>query len=128
VKTDSRALIWNATNELGDWFSRLGGGNRYFGMYESEIFLYVACRILDQHTGTTFVDEFVHPLFLEHGKKPILKSNECISKISENEQELKLLVLDYVLHIDEKLRRNSEASNRWSEFLLRVSADSDDAV
>lgn len=120
MKTDSRTLIWNATTELGDWFSRFGGGNRYFGMYESEIFLYVACRILDQHTGTTFVDEFVHPLFLDHGKKPIVKSNECISKILENEQDLKQLVLDYALNFDEKLRKNNETSTRWTEFLRRV--------
>jgi len=120
MNIDNRNLIWRATSELGDWFSRLGGGNRYLGMFESEIFLYVACRTLDQHTGTSFVDEYVHPLFLEHGQKPIIKSNQYISKISENEQELKNLVLSYALNFDEKLRKNNEASTQWTEFLRKA--------
>jgi len=120
MNIDNRNLILRATSELGDWFSRLGGGNRYFNMVESEIFLYVACKTLDQHSGTSFVDEYVHPSFIEHGQKPIIKSNEYISKVSASEQEVKDLVLSYLLNFDEKLRKNDEISIRWTDFIQRI--------
>jgi len=120
MKVSDRDLMWRATSELGDWFSRLGGANRYFNMVESEIFLYVACKTLDQHAGSFFVDEYVHQRLLEHGQKPIMKANAYISEISARELELRDGVLDYLFHCDRKLRKANEISNRWEAFLRRV--------
>jgi len=44
--------VWRAMWELGDYFSRLGGAARPRNMAESEIHLYIACKIIELNDKT----------------------------------------------------------------------------
>jgi len=112
-------LLWRATCEIGDWFSRLGGANCYRSMIESEVFLYVGCKTLDKKDDSNLVEEFVHPKFLEFGKVAIDKANMYLAEISATDEELNDLVAKYLKHYDQKLRNTNEVSERWEHFLQK---------
>jgi len=112
-------LLWRATNEIGDWFSRLGGSNRYLGMVESEIFLYIVCKTLDTHTNSDFIAEFVDPRIIEYGKDAVRNANNHIGNISATQPELNQLLSEYLNHYDQKVQVTNEASKRWNEFLSK---------
>lgn len=117
-------LVFLATAELGDWFSLLGGANRYRGMRESDIFLYIACKILDDHRMTNLVGEFIYPEFITCGKNAIHKANKHLAALSlKNESELKAFIAEYTSFYDEKLKKTDDYSAQWTDFLKKFNAN-----
>lgn len=115
---DNKALIRAATWEMGDWFSRLGGANRYPGMYESDIFLYIGCTALDLHLNTDLSEELVHPRLVLHAKNSAVKANDLLAKLEGGEDEIRSLVAGFARHHDRKL--SNERSPQWIDFVGRA--------
>jgi len=113
----NQQILWRATSEIGDWFSFLGGSNRYMGMCESEIFLYIGSRILDIHIGTNYVSEYVSPKFLEAGSQPVKKIDSLLLELTGTSDQIKELLSEYVAHYDKKLCIRNEQSYYWLKFI-----------
>lgn len=114
--------LWRATNLVGDYFSRLGGAGRYAGMYESEIFLFVACRTLDIVEGTDYVSRFVSAQFLAAAAAVIPAANLELEILQQQPADIHNIILEYVLYYDARL--NNERCCCWNAFCEEISRTS----
>jgi hypothetical protein len=106
---------WRAMCELGDYFSRLSGAARPHNMAESEIHLYIACKIIELNDETFNSGEYIDRAFIKAATPVIEKANSYLSNISLPTTELMTFVMDFYKYADEKLNSIKKTS-RWEAF------------
>jgi len=106
---------WCAMCELGDYFSRLGGAARPRNMAESEIHLYIACKIIELNDENFDSGEYTDRAFIKAATPVIEKANSYLSNISLPVSELIPFVMDFYEYADEKLKA-IEKKSKWQTF------------
>jgi len=101
--------------ELGDYFSRLGGAARPRNMAESEIHLYIACKIIELNDETFYSSEYLDQTFIKAATPLIEKTNSCLSNISLPATELMPFVMVFFKYADGKLN-SIDKTSRWHAF------------
>ena len=112
---DNQNLTWHAMCELGDYFSCMGGAARPRNMAESEIPLYIACKIIELNDKTFNSGEYLDRAFIKAATPVIEKANSYLSNISLPVTELMPFVMDFYKYADEKLN-SIEKTSRWQAF------------
>ena len=107
--------LWLASCELGDYFSRLGGSARYFNMSESEISLYIGCRLAERYFPSFDKKDYLDSCFLEAAKPVLEKADKQIEAVSANNESIIQIIREFVQYADSKLK--ADKSNRWLEFV-----------
>ena len=106
---------WKAMCELGDYFSKMGGAARPRNMAESEIPLYVACKLIELHDISFNSNEYLDRAFLKAAVPVLEKTDSYLLKISLSFAELMSFVLEFYIHFDKKLKANDKTT-RWKVF------------
>ena len=106
--------IWLAMCELGDYFSCLGGAARPMNMSESEIPLYIACKLCELHDAKFSATEFLDHSFIEAAKPVIEEANSYLLNVSLSSSDLIPFVTEFYEHANTKL--GSDKSSRWGAF------------
>jgi len=122
MSKDSQEL-WNVLCELGDYFSRLGASARYSQMTESEIPLYVASRLMQQHLPTFEPGEFIDRRFMEAASPVLDKVDAHICAVSAENGSLADLIIEFVRYADSKLQPQGRSS-QWNRFVDMVNKTS----
>lgn len=112
-QTDQQ-LMWRATCDLGDWFSRMGGGARYGGMKESDIFLYVAASAAEKAYLILDRKDYITNEFAHAAKNAAEKADHRLSQLQSSKVVLEELVRGYIDQYDRKLE--NERSPEWIRF------------
>ncbi len=112
---EKQNYTWRAMCELGDYFSRLGGSARPRNMAESEIHLYIACKIIELNDKTFNPGEYLDQAFVEAATPVIEKADSYLSTIYLSATELMPFVMDFYKYADEKLNP-IEKTLRWQAF------------
>ncbi len=110
-RDDINRAIW----ELGDYFSRLGGVARPSNMVESEIYLYVFCKLIETNDASFKSKEYLSQIFLEAAKPKIQRTNSFIEKVSLSLEELIPFVLSIYEYADNKIN-DTDKTMRWELF------------
>lgn len=103
---------WMAMNELGDYFSRLGGAARPRNMAESEIPLYVITKLLELHTPAFRSEEYLNLPFLNAAELVLKTVNAYLKRISLNKEGLFPFLRKLYDYADAKLD-DAEKTDRW---------------
>ena len=101
--------------ELGDYFSRMGGAARPRNMRESEIHLYIACQLLENHNSKFNSTKYLNPDFVEAAMPVIENTNTYLSKVSLSPSEILPFATEIYQYADNKLG-DAQKSSRWEEF------------
>lgn len=100
---------------LGDYFSRMGGAARPHNMAESEIQLYIACKLIKLHDDSFNLNKYLDSEFIDAAAPVIGKSNSYLSRVSLSLTDLFPFVLIFYVYADEKLKP-IEKTKRWYLF------------
>ena len=104
-------ILWSATSEVAEHFSKMGGSNRPSRMLDSDVFLYVATeamRLISKNPQHKFPDiGWISEALSERRNKII----GILSNLVESE-EAKITVDEYIIHYDSKLKR-ADKSDAW---------------
>ena len=111
---DNYNYTWLAMCELDDYFSCLGGTARPMNMSESEIPLYIACKLCELHDAKFSATEFLDHSFIEAAKPVIEKANSYLLNVSLSSSDLIPFVTEFYEHANTKL--GSDKSSRWGAF------------
>lgn len=109
---DNQHNIWMAMSELDEYFSQLGGAARPRNMAESEIPLYVACKIFELHDNTFKSKDYLDCDFLDDAALVLEKSDVYLKNVTLNASELVTFILDLYENVNLKLR-DSDKTSRW---------------
>jgi len=112
-RTDQQ-LMWRATCDLGDWFSRMGGGARYGGMKESDIFLYVAASVAEKAYLILDRKDYITNEFVHAANNAAEQADRRLSQLQSSKVVVEELVLGYIDQYDRKLA--NERSPEWIRF------------
>lgn len=105
-----------ALTELGDYFSRLGGSARYFGMSDSEIPLYIACRLAQSAMPSFKPEDYLHFEFVKAAAPALEKTNHHLSSLKATGHDLTKLLEEFLEYADSKLKPEHK-SPAWVRFL-----------
>ncbi|MEA3486715.1 MAG: hypothetical protein U9R20_03575 [Thermodesulfobacteriota bacterium] len=111
----NQSYAWEAMCEIVDYFSCMGGTGRPSNMAESEIPLYVACKLIELHDDLFNSDEYIDRVFAEAAAPVIERANSYLSKVSVPFAELIPFVLDFYEYADKKLKP-IDKTTRWNAF------------
>lgn len=111
-----------ALNVAGDYFSRMGGGNRPFSMRESDIFLYICCRLLELHIENFRFDEFLSPSVTTAAEPISDRVMEHLSNITLKNEELAPFIIEFCNYANGKFRE-TDISQSWIDFIQFVKND-----
>lgn len=115
--------LWSALNELGDWFSRLGGSARYAGFNLSDIPLFLgvtlSTHLLGHKIDVRKTDEFVSRDFIQAAEPILPKVYAHIERISfENDAEGLKFIKEFMDYSDRKFVSNRyDRSYAWQRFI-----------
>lgn len=97
--------VWMAVGELGDWFSRLGGAARYQGFSDSEIPLYIGCKLVEMIDDDFNSSEYYGKRFIEAAGSSVAKADSILKGIDKsNIDELRQLVVEFVKYSESKTK------------------------
>lgn len=110
-------LLGEATNELGDYFSRLGGSARYQGMEETDVPLFVCFLIaeLSKLDLSSFEYNWVKN-FERHGESSVVKARKILALMPWSKETGTDAINSYIGKINKSFRKN-DANRRWANFL-----------
>ena len=110
-------LVREATNELGDYFSRLGGSARYQGMEETDIPMFVCFLIAElANLDLNSFDYHWVQTFKRHGEGSVAKAKEILASRTWTKDIATRAIDSYVVQVNKVLRTNSHGQ-RWINFL-----------
>lgn len=109
---DDHHIIWSAFSLLFDYFSRLGGAARYPNMSDTEIPLYIACRLLQKHLPEFNQDDFIDQRFIKSAQPVIEQIHDYIDSVKAEGTSLVTLVQEFIEHINSKLEPQ-ERTSQW---------------
>ncbi len=111
---DNLNNTWLAVSEIVEYFSLMGGSARQGNMQDSDIPLYVACKILKHHKDSFEIDKYLVPdnavIKAESSMKK--RTDAIIRKVKVADVDLFPFLLDFYNHYDLKLKENDKA-NKW---------------
>lgn len=107
--------IYRALSDLGDYFSRLGGGARYLNMYESDIPLYIACQLAKKHSPFFEPNDYVGHKFIDATSPVLKKVHSHLDLVSAQGDELAGLIYEFVTFANSKLKKH-DRSVEWNRF------------
>ncbi|MBN1380001.1 MAG: hypothetical protein JXA04_12290 [Gammaproteobacteria bacterium] len=108
----NQSNAWKAICELGDYFSRLGGAARPRNMAESEIFLFIICKLIEKNNKKFEPNEFLDHLFCESAEPVLDKVNSHLSQVLLSAEDFIPFVTDIYNYADSKLGC-IDKTNRW---------------
>ena len=100
---DNQNYTWQAMCELSDYFSHLGGSAKPCNMSESEIPLYIACKICELHDSKFNATEYLDHSFIEAAMPAIEKTNSYLLNVSLSSSELIPFVTEFYEYANTKL-------------------------
>jgi hypothetical protein len=101
---------------LGDYFSRMGGAARYSNMPDSDIPLYIACQLANQHSPSFDPKEFIYYKFIEAASPVLMEVHSHLELVNAQDNELAGLIYEFVNYADSKLKMH-DRSAEWNRFL-----------
>jgi hypothetical protein len=101
--------------ELDEYFSCLGGAARPTNMAESEILLYIGCKLLELNNVPVDETEFANQTFIDAAKPVLKKANAYLSEVTLMKSEIFPFILDFYEHYDAKLKAIGK-TDRWESF------------
>ncbi|MDD2919313.1 hypothetical protein [Rhodoferax sp.] len=101
---------------LGDYFSRLGGAARYFNMSESEIPLYIACRLSKKLTSAFEPRDYVSDQFVKSASPVLGVVHSHLEMVTAQADELVGLIQEFIGYVNSKLKPE-DRSARWDRFV-----------
>jgi len=101
--------------ELGDYFSRLGGAARPRNMAESEIPLYVGCKLMELHDNSFQPERYLDPMFIEAAEPVLEKTDYYLQSILLDKTKVAPFVAEFYEYADSKLKE-TEKTKRWELF------------
>ena len=96
-------------------FFKTGWCCRPRNMVESEIQLYIACKLVEVNDISFYSGDYLDSAFIKVATPVIEKCNLFIHKVSLPASELILFVLDFYEYADKKLKPRDK-SKRWQKF------------
>jgi len=119
IKKDNRNNITKAVWTVGDYFSRMGGGNRPFNMRESGVYLLVLCKFIELQEIGFSADQFLDSEIIKAAEPINSEFEKYLQKISLRHEEIKPLVLEICNYANSRLAE-SDKSNNWRDFIQYV--------
>lgn len=97
-------LLREATNELGDYFSRLGGSARYQGMEETDIPMFVCFLIAElANLDLNSFDYHWVQTFKRHGEGSVAKAKEILASRTWTKDIATIAIDSYVVQVNKVL-------------------------
>ena len=113
--SENQNHTWKAMCELGDYFSRLGGAARPHNMAESEIQLYIGCKLIEFKDSSFKSDEYLDCAFIEAAEPVIYKVDSYLQNVSLTMAEFIPFVFEFYEYADKKLNK-IDKTKRWKLF------------